>query len=51
MISSPALTPEKHRGIPLWLLALSMVLAVGAWSGWNAYNDYQNVIELSLIHI
>lgn len=45
MIPSRALAQEKHHGIPLRVLVLSMVLAVAAWSGWNAYNDYQHVME------
>ncbi|TRZ66695.1 MAG: diguanylate cyclase [Rhodocyclaceae bacterium] len=31
--------------MPLWLLLLSVLFSLGAWSTWNAYSDYLQVIE------
>ena len=45
MTSSPSVATRGHGGIPLWVFVLSMLVVVGAWSGWNAYVDYLQVME------
>ena len=37
--------PQKFQGAPLWLLVITMLLTVLAWSAWNIYNDYQTLLE------
>jgi diguanylate cyclase (GGDEF)-like protein/PAS domain S-box-containing protein len=36
---------QRFRGMPLWAFVLLMLLALGAWSTWNVYIDYHNVLE------
>jgi diguanylate cyclase (GGDEF)-like protein/PAS domain S-box-containing protein len=45
MTSSLAHAPRKYHGIPLWMFVASMLLTVCAWSAWNAYTDYKQIIE------
>jgi len=31
--------------MPLWLPVLLMVMTIGAWSAWNIFTDYRNIVE------
>ncbi len=44
MSSSPSSSSVKQHGTPLWFI-LVMLLSVGAWTAWNAYSDYGQVLE------
>lgn len=42
---SPQRPDAPSRGMPLWLLTLLTILAVGAWLTWSAVIDYRQMIE------
>jgi len=45
MTARPRRATTNYGGMPLWVLLLSLLLVLGAWSAWNAYSDYLRAIE------